>query len=133
MKILIVLTLIFSTNLYAEDFYLAAGAGVQEDSITEQDLRRVFLGRKTSWDDGSAIRTCMLDDQVMKEEFFNQIDSNADAFERNWARMVFSGRAIPPATQRDEASLTEFLRKNPKGLCITTVKPANNELQLVDG
>lgn len=85
------------------------------NSITPEQLSRVFLKQVNWWVDGAATLPV---DQVSKskvrEAFSKKIlDRDVNAIKSHWQRQIFSGRGVPPPEKTSDAEVLEFVKTNP--------------------
>ena len=66
---------------------------VKKNSITQKDLEKIYLGKKTRWDNGKKIVPVILDDRDIHENFLSKyIKKSPEQFNNYWKRQVFTGR-----------------------------------------
>ena len=67
-------------------------------SLSKEDVSRLFLKKKTRWDDDLVVDPVDLDDgSTVREGFSQDIHGRSVGSIKNyWQRQIFSGRAIPP-------------------------------------
>jgi ABC-type phosphate transport system substrate-binding protein len=84
------------------------------DTITKAKVADLFLKRVTRWEDGravtpvdqsekSAVRTAFTKDLLGKEVVW---------VKSYWQKMIFSGRATPPAELSTDTQVLDFVRTN---------------------
>ena len=88
------------------------------DSISKSDLADYFLKKKTRWQSGRAITPV---DQSEKSPARDQFSRNVLGKEvpwvkSYWQRMIFSGRATPPAELSSDAEVLAFVSSNPDAI-----------------
>ncbi|VAW61524.1 hypothetical protein MNBD_GAMMA08-619 [hydrothermal vent metagenome] len=81
-------------------------------SASQKDIKKIFLGKKTSMNpvdqnEGSAIR----------DSFYQKVaKKDAGQMKAYWSKMIFSGKAIPPAASSNDATVKTWVVNNPKGV-----------------
>lgn len=88
------------------------------DSMTKAKIGDLFLKRLTRWENGRAVAPV---DQTEKSEARGAFTSEVLAKEVQWVKsywqkMIFSGRATPPAELSTDAQVLEFVRNNPDAI-----------------
>ncbi|MDH3404216.1 MAG: hypothetical protein OES32_16985 [Acidobacteriota bacterium] len=82
--------------------------------VSKAELSKIFLKRLRTWADGSLAQPI---DQVpgpVREEFTQWVHGRSVVtIEVYWKRMIFSGRAVPPAEAADDAAVLDFVRRTP--------------------
>lgn len=78
------------------------------NTITYDELTRIFLGKKTTWKDGTKIVPVCLKGGKNHDLFLRKfLDMNAYQFDIYWKRAVFTGTGRPPVSfvsERDAKS-----------------------------
>jgi ABC-type phosphate transport system substrate-binding protein len=114
MKRLFVSTVVFMFFLNAAfaEILIIANKDVSETSLSPQEIREIFLGKRVLWSDNSRIRFAASGDPKIHELFLEQYIrlSQAD-WKTYWKRMVFTGRGLPPQMIPTEAEIIEFVSK----------------------
>ena len=79
------------------------------------DLERIYLGKKTLWDNGQRIAPAMLEDSNESAEAFmvDVLHKTSSQFRAFWKRQLFSGGGAPPRTFRTSAQVAEFVARQP--------------------
>ena len=105
------LCFILISSIALADIAVIVNSG-NSTSANQQDIKKIFLGKKTSMKpidqaEGSAIR----------DGFYQKIaGKNVSQMKAYWSKMIFSGKAIPPEVSSDDASIKEWIIKNPNGI-----------------
>lgn len=87
---------------------------VEETEIDEDDLRSIFLGKKSRWSDGQTIVPAMLKRGPVHEDFLDvYLGRTLQRFVSYWRQMVYTGKGIPPKSFADDAQLVEFVAGQP--------------------
>jgi ABC-type phosphate transport system substrate-binding protein len=115
-KIKAIATLVILFSLMAVQFAQAAevtiiaNSSVPESSIDAGTIEKIFLGKKSSWSDGSKIVPVMLASGPTREAFLsNLVKKNDGDFKSFWMQNVFAGKGTPPQTFDSEADLVNFV------------------------
>ena len=88
------------------------------DSITKAKAADLFLKRVTRWENGRAVTPV---DQTEKSDariaFTHDVLGKEVPWVKSyWQKMIFSGRATPPAELSNDAQVLEFIRTNPDAI-----------------
>jgi ABC-type phosphate transport system substrate-binding protein len=88
------------------------------DSISRSDLADYFLKQKTRWQSGRAITPV---DQSEKSKTRDEFSRNVMGKEvpwvkSYWQRMIFSGRATPPAELSADAEVLNLVSSDPDAI-----------------
>ena len=87
---------------------------VTESELDKGELERIYLGKKSRWDDKTTIVPAMLKGGGTHEEFVDQyLDRTMQRFVSYWRQMVFTGKGVPPKSFATEAELRNFVATTP--------------------
>jgi ABC-type phosphate transport system substrate-binding protein len=83
-------------------------------SITKSRAADLFLKRVTRWDNGRAVIPVDLSEKTPARAVFckEMLGKEVAWVKSYWQKMIFSGRATPPAELSSEAELLDFIRNN---------------------
>lgn len=83
-------------------------------SITKAKAADLFLKRVTRWDNGRAVTPVDLSEKsAARGVFCKELLGKEVAWVKSyWQKMIFSGRATPPAELSSEAEVLDFIRNN---------------------
>lgn len=94
-----------------------ANPDISLESIKSKDLQRIYLGKKTMWDDGTSIVTVMPKDGTVHDRFIEDyLDRSVQRFATYWRQMVFTGKGVPPRSFVQEIDLVSFVASTPGSL-----------------
>ena len=88
------------------------------ETITREKLSDLFLKKTTRWETGRAVTPVDQPDSAsIREEFSRKVLSKEVAWVKSyWQKMIFSGRATPPAELSSDAEVLAFVRSNPDSI-----------------
>jgi ABC-type phosphate transport system substrate-binding protein len=83
--------------------------------LPREELARIFLGKKTLWENGQRIVPAMLDDSTPSAESFldQTVHKTSSQFRAYWKRQLFSGGGAPPRTFRTSTLVADFVARQP--------------------
>ena len=106
-QIILFLLIAFCCSLPANEIIIA---NTSELEMTKSNLKKVYLGKKKSWADGTKyIVTIQKEGKVHDSFMKNIIRRKPRSFIRYWLNKVFSGKGIMPHTFENENKLIEFI------------------------
>ncbi len=115
---------IYSSSTYAlvdntkTDSSIAASSSVPVDRLTVQEVKRLFLGKTTIWQNGTEVKTCYLEDNSFGAEFVKEIiGKTTGTFHSYWTRQLFAGNGTPPEAFTKPEEVVAFLNKNKGSIC----------------
>lgn len=82
--------------------------GLSMNSITAAGAADIFLGKQTTWPDGTKIVVVDQQDSGLKEAFYNKVVGKTPSqLKAYWAKLVFTGEGIPPKEDPDAKATME--------------------------
>lgn len=88
------------------------------DSITKATVADLFLKRVTRWENGRAVTPVDQSEKNAARAAFTKdlLGREVVWVKSYWQKMIFSGRATPPAELSSDAQVLEFIRNNPDAI-----------------
>lgn len=88
---------------------LIAHSDILQQVIQKKDLKDVFLGRKTVWDDQTPILFVILKKGEVHERFLKDyVGKTPSQFSNYWEKQVFTGKGKMPKQFQTEQKLMEY-------------------------
>lgn len=123
-------TLIFSGVSWG-DIYVVTNINNPHDSLSKQEVRDFYLGRRRSFAEGNF--TAIYDrkaDSELRAKFFRALTGmqlrQVDAF---WARLVFAGRMLPLKEVENNSTLEELIANEVNSIGYMSSKPTHDQLK----
>lgn len=105
---ILLIPLLVST-LAAEDTIIVH-SGVGAASLSEDQAKDLFLGKKNTWEDGSKVVIVVA---KSGESLMKFLGKSPQQFQTSWKKLVFTGKgAMPEQVDSDEA-VAELVAKTP--------------------
>ncbi|MBU1311464.1 MAG: phosphate ABC transporter substrate-binding protein [Gammaproteobacteria bacterium] len=101
-----VLILGFTTALAQAEIAVVVNPA-NANAVSSDDLNRLFLGRASSFADGSkATPLNLAEGQAAREEFDSKVLNRSSAqLKAYWSKLVFTGKGTPPKELADDAAV----------------------------
>lgn len=91
----------------AGDFVVVVNPRNPQTQISASDLRQIFTGKKTAWDDGPRIELITQADTKVHDSFTRTVLMKSPLqFALYWKKLFFTGQGIPPAAADDRDVLS---------------------------
>jgi ABC-type phosphate transport system substrate-binding protein len=102
--------------------------------LDEDDVARIYLGKKTLWDWDARIVPAMLDESAKVSQSFleTHLKRSASQYRAYWKRVLFSGGGTPPRTFRTSAEVIEFVARQPGAIGVIEAASADARVRAVD-
>jgi len=100
------------------DFVVVVNPSNPVESLTRDQLSRLFLKEQETWPDGRPVEPIELSpESEIRRSFSREIHGRSvKAIEAFWHRQVFQGTAVPPVTSTSETDVVFFVRSNRNGI-----------------
>lgn len=96
----------------AADLIVVANKNVKDVQLTKDDIKAIFLGKKTEWSDSSKISFVVLKNKQDEEDFMkNYVGKSFDQFNNYWKQQVFTGNGQMPKTFENVKDLVDYVSK----------------------
>jgi len=107
-----------STPAHAQAYRIIVNAENSTTSLTKDQLQRVYLKKKTTWDSGAPIVPV---DQsaraAVRGDFSTQVLGRDVATMKNhWQQSLFAGRGVPPVEHASDNQVAAFVAANPNAI-----------------
>ncbi|WP_445766020.1 phosphate ABC transporter substrate-binding protein [Rheinheimera sp.] len=104
-RIMALLVIALSFSVHAEISVIVNPANA--NAVSADDLNRLFLGRASSFADGSkATPLNLAEGQVSRDEFDSKVLNRSSAqLKAYWSKLVFTGKGTPPKELTDDAAV----------------------------
>lgn len=131
MRTLLLLSLLLSAVCRA-DIYLVTHKNNPVDTLTEQQVRDMYLARSKAWPNGEFVTVFDHGNTEVRSRFFKLLTGmslrQTDAY---WARLVFAGRILPLEQISGEAALVELAQETNNLLGYIEAPPDSQLLKVV--
>jgi ABC-type phosphate transport system substrate-binding protein len=95
---------------FAGEVVVIANANAPAGSLTKDDVKNIFLAKKTQWDDGQKINFVTLKSGQTHDDFLkNYLGKSTSQFQRYFRTLVFTGKGSVPKSFDSEAALVGFV------------------------
>lgn len=108
------LLIFFTFNLIlAEDSILVVHRNNQVFNLPLEEVRKIFLGKKSFWDNGESIDVFLQEKGEVHEDFVSDIlRKSPRQFTMYWKHILFSGAGIPPREVANDQEMLEVIGTN---------------------
>lgn len=88
------------------------------DSISINQLSRLFLKKDVEWPDGSAVVAIDLNPESETRQAFSETvhGRKVASIKSYWQRQIFAGKAVPPIERDNQAEVLVFVSRNPAAI-----------------
>ncbi len=107
--------LLFSTLVHSETVVVIASAASPVSKLDKEQVANLFLGKSSSYPDGSAaVPIEQTDGSTAHEEFHKNVtEKSASQLKSYWSKMIFSGKGTAPKEVANNTELLKLVAANP--------------------
>lgn len=97
------------------DVVIVVNKANTQTTMSSSDLKRIFLGKKTAFSDGSsAVAVYQVTNSGVRATFDqNYLGKNSAQMNSFWSKKMFSGEGVPPKELASDLAVLEFVSNNP--------------------
>ena len=103
--------LLFPGTGGAEDIVIITNKSVTADTLKEEDVKNIFIGKMTSWSDNQKINFATLpnDDELHKAFLKKFVKRTPAQYARFWKKQIFTGKGKTPKSFQTEQDMVDFV------------------------
>jgi ABC-type phosphate transport system substrate-binding protein len=98
----------------ADGVVIVANKDVPASGLAEADVKKIFLGNKTTWDSGEKI-VFVVQDRTDAGKLFlkTYVKKSASQYDNYWKKQVFTGKGKAPMSFSSDQELVEYVDQTP--------------------
>jgi len=98
----------------AADVVIVANKNVPSSSLSGDDVKQIFLGNKTTWDNGAKIVFVVQERTDAGDAFLKEyVKKSASQYDNYWKKMVFTGKGKAPESFSSDNAIVEYVAQTP--------------------
>lgn len=98
----------------ADGVVIVANKNVPAASLAADDIKQIFLGHKTTWDNGDKIMFVVQDRTDACDAFLKSyIQKSASQYDNYWKKQVFTGKGKAPQSFSSDKEVVEYVANTP--------------------
>lgn len=106
------------------DFVVIVNNSVQEESLTQSNMRRIFYGFTTQWKNFERVKPSYT--EISNAAFWNYISTEKGKFKSFWTKKVFSGNGVAPDEFSNGKDVINFVSRTNGGIGIIPSSAQND-------
>jgi hypothetical protein len=131
-RIAVLLIACWYAPVASADFYVVVSERNPQESMTLQEVLHLYMGRTRTFADGRTAERFDVASSGVREGFYQALGGmNLSQVSSYWARLVFSGKSLPPQQLRDEQVVASKVRDDPRAIGWLTTEPQQKGLKVV--
>ncbi len=130
----LLVTLWMGMGIFGEVEVEAVGIVVNQansvSTINSRILMEIYLGKRTLWPDGRAIRLAVLKEGKVHEKFLKEVvKKNPSQFALHWQGATFTGTGVAPKEFSTEEEMRTFVSANPGAVGYISLAGVNDSVK----
>ena len=107
---------------------------VEVSAISQAEIARIYLGKKTFWDSGARIQPSLLDEKSPLTETFleENLKKTVRQFRAYWKRHLFSGQGTAPKTFTSSKLVADFVAANPGAIGVVDGSYTDDRVKFIE-
>jgi ABC-type phosphate transport system substrate-binding protein len=107
---------------------------VEVSAISQAEIARIYLGKKTFWDSGARIEPSLLDeDSPLTASFLEEnLKKTVRQFRAYWKRHLFSGQGTAPKTFASSKLVADYVAANPGAVGIVDGSYTDDRVKFIE-
>ena len=117
-----------------ESVKIIVNPDVEVSSLSQAELARIFLGKKTFWESGSRISPSLLNEKSEFTKLFleESVRKTVRQYRAYWKRRLFSGQGTAPKTFASSEQVANYVVENPGAIGIVDASFTDNRVNVVE-
>lgn len=105
---------LFPAMAYTGDVVIICNESVTADTLSSRDIKNIFLGKNTRWEDGQKITFVMLTGDDTHDAFLKlYVGKTSSQFNTYWKKKAFTGKGRIPESFGTPEELIDYVMKTP--------------------
>jgi ABC-type phosphate transport system substrate-binding protein len=102
-------------------------------ALTQAEIARIYLGKKTFWESGDRIAPSLLNEESPLTESFleESLKKTVRQYRAYWKRHLFSGQGTAPKTFASSKQVADFVAANPGAIGVVDPGYADDRVKVV--
>ena len=114
------------------DIVIVANKNIPENSLSTEDIKNIFLGKKKKWNDNSPIIVVLNNSKPVHHDLLNQyIRRTPSQFKNTWRRLVFSGGGRYPRTFSEDTEVIDFVSSFDGAVSYIDIRHVNDSVKII--
>ena len=103
------------------------------NTISEDDINRIFLGKNKSFESGDSIKAVNLKsgDDIRTEFEKKALGKSSKQVKAYWSKLIFSGKAKPLVESGSDEEALKFVADNPEAIAYIDANKVNDSVKVV--
>lgn len=131
----VIVSILLMSPIYAlaqNNFVVVVPKESKIKKLSKNYISKLFLSKIKSYSNGEKAIPIEISDKESRENFYKiMTNKNEKQLLKYWAKMVFTGRGIPPKKVKKESDILDFLKNNKNAITYIQKKYLHKDLRIV--
>lgn len=111
---------------------VVANKSVSASSLSIEEVKNIFLAKKTQWRDGSKIQFVALKKGAVQDDFLRSyLQKTKSQYNRYFRTLVFTGKGKAPRTFSTEAEVVRYVSSNAGAIGYVSSEPNTRSAKVI--
>lgn len=108
--------------------------GVGVTAITQAEIARVYLGKKTFWESGARIAPALRDEKSSFTESFleESVRTTVRQYRAYWKKRLFSGQGTAPKTFASSRQVVDYVANTPGAIGVVEKAAVDDRVKIIE-
>ena len=117
----------------ASEFVLVVHKDNPQSSLSENEVKNIFLGKITRWSNGVPIAMVTQENPDVHEFFVrNMVNKTGQQYATYWKKALFTGTGTPPPVLKNDAEVKTFVATQAGGIGYISVRSVDASVRVLD-
>lgn len=127
------LACILPHSLLAADYAVVVNKNNPVVSLKKSVVKKIFLGKKSFWDDGHKIDIYLPKEEELHKEFTSSIlNKSIRQIKMYWRRQLYSGIGLPPQQFPDDKTIKAEVAANPRAISYINQDNLDDRVKMIE-
>jgi ABC-type phosphate transport system substrate-binding protein len=116
------------------NFAIIVNPDIELTAISQADIARIYLGKKTFWDSGGRIAPALLDEKsALTVSFLEEsVRTTVRQYRAYWKKRLFSGQGTAPKTFTSSRQVVDYVASTPGAVGVVERGAVNDRVKLIE-
>ena len=102
------------------------------NAIDEGTIKKIYLGKAKSFDDGTKVNPVNQDGNSVSDEFNDKVvGKSSSQLNAYWSKLVFTGKGTPPEKLANDQAVIDFVASNNDAIGYTDAAKVTDKVKVV--
>jgi ABC-type phosphate transport system substrate-binding protein len=116
----------------ADDVVIITNKSVPIDTLKKEDIKNIFIGKMTRWNDNEKINFVTLPKSKIHEGFLKKfVKKTPEQYSRHWKKQIFTGKGNKPRSFKTEESLIDYVASTKGAIGYVSPELINDKIKVL--